>query len=220
MAEPRKIFRIEETPASRLGKAVADAQAPLRHAELMGEVAALRAMLAAMSPGERATSPAPPHAETERLTSELHLIADAIGGSELKLNGGSPSDAGPMTRIGHELIEVVNSTEQAAEEIDQTAKNLSAALRGHFEQGLAQDIQELVIRIFEACNFQDLTGQRVAKVLSILDFVEDHVSRVLEDVARDTAAARRDGAQYLHGPRLETDSGHVAQAEIDAMFKN
>jgi hypothetical protein len=27
-----------------------------------------------------------------------------------------------------------------------------------------------------------------------------------------------DPAQYLHGPRLEIDSGHISQSEIDAMF--
>ena len=95
---------------------------------------------------------------------------------------------------------------------------MSAALSGKFEQGLVQDIQDHIIRIFEACNFQDLTGQRISKVLSILNFVEDHVARVLEDIARDAAAARRDGSQYLHGPRLESDSGHISQTEIDKMF--
>ena len=49
MPEPRKIFRIEEKAVSRLGELVTDAQAPLRHAELMQEITALRAMLAAMA---------------------------------------------------------------------------------------------------------------------------------------------------------------------------
>ena len=40
---------------------------------------------------------------------------------------------------------------------------------------------------------------------------------MLEEIKNPTAA-RRDGAQYLHGPRLEIDSGHVSQADIDEMF--
>jgi chemotaxis protein CheZ len=226
MAEPRKIFRIEETAASRLTEGIADAQAPLRHAELMAELSALRALITAAAMRHSGKIEVPAKAESERLTSELNLIVGAIGGTAMKAGAaGLPCDAPPMTRVAHELEEVVNSTEQAtqrvlaaAEEIDQVAKNLSAALTGKFEQGLAQDIVDLVIRIFEACNFQDLTGQRITKVLSILNFVEDHVARVLEDIARDSAAAPRDGVQYLHGPRLHSDSGHVNQAEIDAMF--
>jgi chemotaxis protein CheZ len=225
MSEPRKIFRIEERAASRLGAQPTDARAPLRHAELMREISALRAMLAAMAPPPPDGSGAPRNGATARLASELNLIAGAIGGETARASAVGPAPAmPPMTRIAHELEEVVDSTERAtqkvlaaAEEIDQVANNLVAALSGKFEQGLAKDIQDLVIRIFEACNFQDLAGQRIAKVLATLNFVEDHVSRVLEEI-KNPSAARRDGAQYLHGPRLDIDSGHVSQADIDEMF--
>jgi chemotaxis protein CheZ len=119
---------------------------------------------------------------------------------------------------------VTDGTEQAtqrilaaAEEIDQLANNLSAALKGKIEQGLAQDIQDLVVRIFEACNFQDLIGQRVSKVMTTLKSVEDHITSVLDEIK--TMSARPSGeAQYLHGPRLEHDTGHVSQIDIDAIF--
>ncbi len=227
MAEPRKIFRIEESAASRRTENVADPQAALRHTELLNELSALRAMITAAAMRKPGKPEAATGADTERLTSELNLLVGAIGGNVIKANGaaGLPSDAPPINRIAYELAEVVKSTEQAtqkvlaaAEDIDQVAKNLSAAMTGKFEQGLAQDIQDHVIKIFEACNFQDLAGQRVAKVLSILDFVEDHVARVLEDIARETGTAKRDGTQYLHGPRLDSDNGHVTQADVDAMF--
>jgi len=225
MPEPRKIFRIEEKAASRLGELVTDAQAPLRHAELMQEIAALRAMLAAMAQPPSDGTGAPRNGANARLTSELNLIAGAIGGETERTGHAGPDPAmPPMTRIAHELEEVVASPERAtqkvlaaAEEIAKLANSLAAALSGKFEQGLAKDIQDLVVKIFEACNFQDLTGQRIAKVLATLNFVEDHVSRVLEEIKNPTAA-RRDGTQYLHGPRLEIDSGHVSQADIDDMF--
>jgi chemotaxis protein CheZ len=226
MAERRKVFRIERTGALRQRDTVAEVAAPLRHAELMNEIAALRAMLTAAAMRQPGNAEAPADAGAERLASELSLIVGAIDGSAIKATDTTlPAAAPPMMRIAHELAEVSSSTEQAtqrvlaaAEEIDQVTKNLSAALSGKFEQGLVQDIQDHIIRIFEACNFQDLTGQRISKVLSILNFVEDHVARVLEDIARDAAAARRDGSQYLHGPRLESDSGHISQTEIDKMF--
>ena len=225
MPEPRKIFRIEEKAVSRLGEQATDAQAPLRHAELMQEISALRAMLAAMAQPPSERSGAPRNGANARLASELNLIADAIGGEIERSGAAGPAPAmPPMTRIAHELEEVVDSTERAtqkvlaaAEEIDQVANNLVAALNGKFEQGLAKDIQELVVKIFEACNFQDLAGQRIAKVLATLNFVEDHVTRALEEI-KNPSATRRDGAQYLHGPRLDTDGGHVSQADIDEMF--
>jgi chemotaxis protein CheZ len=223
MPEPRKIFRIEETAAAtQLIDDAGDVQAPLRHAELMTELADLRGILTALASTRPRRAEAPAQAETARLTSELNLIAGAIGG-ELKHNGTPPLASSQTNRIAHELEEIVHSTEQAtqrvlaaAEEIDQIAKNLSAAMTGKFEQGLAQDIQDLVIRIFEACNFQDLAGQRVTKVLGTLNFVEDHVSRVLAELKNPTT--QRNGTQVLHGPRLDGDRGHVSQADIDLMF--
>jgi chemotaxis protein CheZ len=229
MAAPRKIFRIEETAASRLTEAIADAQAPLRHTELMAEIAALRATLAALRSAPNGAAAAPREAETAHLKCELDLIAGAIsGGGEAAHDGAAASAAPappPLNRMTDELTEVVTSTEQAtqqvlaaAEAIDQIANNLTAALTGKYEQGLAQDIRDLVVRIFEACNFQDLAGQRVGKVLASLTFVEEHVTRLIDEIKNPSIATRRDGAHYLHGPRLDSDSGHITQAEIDAMF--
>ena len=122
-------------------------------------------------------------------------------------------------RIASELEAVMQGSEQAtqkilaaAEEIDQAANNLSAALKGKSEQGLAQDIRDRVIAIFEACNFQDLTSQRVAKVMATLARIERQIARALEELARGNAAPP------MHGPRLESDRGHVSQSEVDSMF--
>lgn len=226
MPEPRKIYRIEQTAAARLDHAADDAPAGLPYGEIMRELRALRAALSIAAPlradanGERADS------RVTQLTSQLSLIAGAMSGggaaaaaAEAGKQDGSHADA-PLSRIDSELLAVVSGTEQAtqkilsaAEEIDVAANNLSAALDGKVEQGLAQDIQDLVIQIFEACNFQDLIGQRVAKVLTAMKFVEDHIARVLDEIktAAVTAAA-------LHGPRLDGDRGHASQDDIDAMF--
>jgi len=129
-----------------------------------------------------------------------------------------------LDRIAQELEAVTGGSAQAtqkilaaAEEIDQIANNLAAALKGRLEQGLALDISDLVIRIFEACNFQDVTGQRISKVMATLT-IEDRVGRMLDDSNWPAPAPADDTAQSLHGPRLESDGGHLSQSEIDAMF--
>ncbi len=100
----------------------------------------------------------------------------------------------------------------AAEDIDQAANNLSVALKGDFEHGLAQDIRDRVIQIFEACNFQDLTSQRVAKVMATFAGLERQIARALDELARVSGAPR------TQGPRLAGDRGHVSQAELDSLF--
>jgi chemotaxis protein CheZ len=232
MAEPRKIFRIEETAVATYGRRGDGSQASHRHAEIMQALGALSTALAApvveTRPERPTTAQASSDAATERLACELNLIADAIGGSDGDAAGSGDAalQGEHLTRIAHELEAVTSGTAQAtqkilaaAEEIDQLANTLAAGLKGKLEQNLAQDISDLVIRIFEACNFQDLTGQRVAKALATLKFVEQHVSHALDEIK--TAMQARppvDSMQYLHGPRLDSDSGHISQSEIDALF--
>jgi chemotaxis regulatin CheY-phosphate phosphatase CheZ len=206
MAAPRKIFRIEETAVARHPGLGDGARAPVphapvheaRHAEVMQALGALRATLGAPRPRPAASA-----------------------GSEGSVT--TALQAAQLTRIVQELEAVAADTAQAtqkilaaAEEIDQLANNLSAALKGKLEQGAAQDISDFVIRIFEACNFQDLSGQRIAKVRTTLNFLE-HPSTP-EANAGKSVPPRDDAAQLLHGPRLDGDRGHITQAEIDALF--
>jgi chemotaxis regulatin CheY-phosphate phosphatase CheZ len=197
MAEPRKVFRIEET--ARLARRSTGAPASPRHSEVMQAHTALRGAKASPSPA----------AET--------------GGTAYGESRWLGIEAAHLTRIAHELAAVTAGTDQAtqkilaaAEEIDQLANNLSASLKGKIEQGLAQDISDHVIRIFEACNFQDLIGQRVSKVMTTLEIIEERVARAIDEIKN--APARGGGDAYLHGPRLDIDRGHIAQNEIDSMF--
>ena len=230
MAAPRKVYRIEELQAARLPPE--EAEAAQRHTEIMQaqilqELAALRSAFAApAAPSPSGTSDVMSGAESGRLASELNLIATRLAGGEAGNGHADDDETVPLTRIANELLAVTSGTEQAtqkilaaAEQIDQLANNLSASLKGRIEQGPAQDIRELVLRIFEACNFQDLIGQRVSKVTTTLKFVEEHISSVLEEIQTMSAARPQGGAmQYLHGPRLEHDSGHASQTDIDAIF--
>ncbi len=105
MSEPRKIFRIEETAAARLASGFEDTQAALRHAEIMRELKALRAALGDTTPAQRPNEPKPQDPEAERLTSELHLIYDALSGAKGAAAGPDtgPASLAPINRIAHEL---------------------------------------------------------------------------------------------------------------------
>src|SRR5947208_15323757 len=118
-----------------------------------------------------------------------------------------------MTRVTNELDAIVGGTENAteqilanAEEIDQIAHTLGPRLRSEQDQALVADMQERVIKIFEACNFQDLTGQRITKVVGTLKFIETHILRMNEiwdrreafnDFASEAIAARS-GVSKVH----------------------
>jgi chemotaxis protein CheZ len=226
MAAPRKVFRIEELQAARLpAKEAEQRHTEIMQAQILQELAALRSAFATpATPSPSAGTMS--NGETGRLANELNLIATRLAGGEAGNGHAADDETVPLTRIANELLAVTSGTEQAtqkilaaAEQIDQLANNLSASLKGRIEQGPAQDIRELVLRIFEACNFQDLIGQRVSKVMTTLKFVEEHISSVLEEIQTMSAARPQGGAmQHLHGPRLDHDSGHASQTDIDAIF--
>jgi hypothetical protein len=191
MPTPRKIFRIEETDALRRAPLTDDNDGSLRHGEIMRELTALRTAFAA------ALLPSRGHAD--RGLARLPMAE--------------------LAQIGRELEAVLKGSEEAtqkilaaAEDIDQAANNLSAALKNDSERGLAQDMRDRVVEVFEACNFQDLNSQRVAKIMATLNRIENEVARALAEL--DAANA----APAMHGPRLDGDGGHVSQGEIDAMF--
>jgi hypothetical protein len=210
MAEPRKKFRIEETGAAQFPRRERSAQAPphrdasadahhdlhrdTRHAEIMQALGTLATVMA-----PRAKAAVPANDENDKFTlqaAQLARIADELNA----ISAGS--------------VEATQKILNAAEQIDQLANTLSAALKGKLEQDLAQDVIDLVIRIFEACNFQDLIGQRVGKVTATLNALENQI----ESTTALPSSPPDDAAQYLHGPRLAKDPGHMDQSEIDALF--
>jgi len=84
-----------------------------------------------------------------------------------------------------------------------------------------------VVKIFEACNFQDLTGQRITKVVSTLKFIETHIVRMMEiwggldafkDIEAEGIVGREGDAKLINGPKLEGEAGHASQDDIDSLF--
>ena len=116
---------------------------------------------------------------------------------------------------------------EAAEAIDQASTALSKVNTPDQQKRLSEEIQERVISIFEACNFQDLTGQRISKVMSTMKFIEQHINEMMNiwggvDAIKAHAPpivdTREGDAKLLNGLKLDGDIGHASQDDIDAMF--
>ena len=238
MQARRKPFRVEsmDRAAGRLG--VHSYGHHYAHDEIMSE---LRSLHALVKPSEQVTQQMieaykAQIAEAAKLKHELDLIQDAIVRTKQEIAtvhvGGFE---GPqMARVTNELDAIVGGTESAtdailsnAEEIDQLASTLAPRLRDEQNQQLVQDMQERVIKIFEACNFQDLTGQRITKVVGTLKFIETHIVRMMEiwggldafkGIEAEKPAERAGDARLLNGPRIAGEGGHASQDDIDALF--
>jgi chemotaxis protein CheZ len=238
-------------------EAIDSADAGPMHREIMDELRAIRAQMAhgRASGGSAATAAIEDSAarevaearalletyraqieQCEKLKVELDLIHEAIARTkgEIAVLHAKSFDGQEMAKVNGELGAVVGGTEQAtqqileaAESIDQAASALSKVNSLDQQKILSEEIQERVISIFEACNFQDLTGQRISKVMTTMKFIEHHIN-VMMDIWGGVDAIKahtppivdtREGDdRLLNGPKMAGDVGHASQDDIDALF--
>lgn len=124
-----------------------------------------------------------------------------------------------------ELDAVVEHTATATNEILDVCETLEK-LQGELEGEAAQTVGDAVTRIYEACSFQDITGQRIGKVVSALKAIESRVSAVtarFAPAAGQTAPAgqpapdeRTEGQRLAHGPQLPNAA--ASQEDIDRLL--
>lgn len=253
MARPqRNIFNFEQRSGIRGAGASALATAPEeRHAQIMAALADLRKMGVSAGSAEPHDENAPMSQVSEKfmedykigmdkvaaLKSDMAEIQQAINNTKKEIvslhHTGFSQER--MSLVNDELGEVVDGTEKAtetilgaAEEIDNNASDLCAKLEGDTDQNMAAEIQENVIKIFEACNFQDVTGQRINKVVNTLRFVDERVSRMMEiwggidsfeNITPEVPPNPSGDDELLHGPgNIDEDPTRASQNDIDALF--
>jgi len=233
MPVQRKVFRIEQMSAIGAPAEMLGSTSSRHQQEVLAELKALHDLIERRAPRD-VEPPAIEPDELRALKDETDTIHRAISRTKQEiasLHVSAFNDSG-RPRVTRELDAVVEGTERAtqqildaAEIIEEAASALAASVERGQEQALAQDVQDNVVRIFEACNFQDLSGQRIAKVLATLKFVEDRIARMME-IWGGAEAFRTFAAEALaehervplHGPKLDGDPGHASQDEVDALF--
>lgn len=226
MQARRKLFRVETMGLA--GQARGN-EHPSAHDEILAELRALRSLMAPAGVIAQI-------AEAAKLKSELDLIYDAINRTkqEIATLHVTGFEGPEMARVTGELDAIVDGTGQAtetiltnAEALDQMATTLTARLKDEQSEALVRDMQACVVKIFEACNFQDLTGQRITKAVGTLKFIETHIVRMMEiwggidafrAIVPEKITPREGDAALLNGPKIAGESGHASQDEIDAMF--
>ncbi|MHB2167183.1 protein phosphatase CheZ [Alsobacter sp. R-9] len=116
----------------------------------------------------------------------------------------------------------------ASEEIDGAAERLRVLVGRGPAADAIDDISERALAIFQACDFQDLTGQRIGNVVGLLADLESRLAAVravvdtpadVSDRLAEEVRPRRANAGTLeNGPRLQSDDGHLTQAQVDRML--
>lgn len=120
-----------------------------------------------------------------------------------------------------ELEEIVSEASKATHAIMNAAEVVEKISRG-MDKSAAGPLNDAVTSIFEACAFQDITGQRIAKVVHTLQSIETKVVGLARacggEVVSQAIEARgsKDESGLLNGPQLSLNA--KSQEEIDRLF--
>lgn len=203
--------------------------------ELRGEIAELRQQQA-KTPRPADGSQPEPLDEEESLAARIEIaqMVRMIGRAKIEIASiKHPSENDDRMQLAaSELDAIVLASEASTQDILGASEQIEVFVRKI--TGLHPDDEELatlgdeianeIIKIFEACNFQDINGQRTNRVIKTIRFIEEKilaliniwgVDAFLDLPVHSDSAANGDDA-LMNGPQSENEG--ITQDEINALF--
>lgn len=164
-----------------------------------------------------------------RLYREIEALAGYIESAKSEIAAIRPEDIRDehIQVATDELDAIVSHTEEATGVILDAAEKLES-LAARVEQPVADEITSAVTGVYEACNFQDITGQRITRVVRALKDIEEKVVAIVatfsdqprpateKPVAKKAVNDKPSDADLLNGPQLPVSA--QSQEDIDALF--
>lgn len=161
----------------------------------------------------------------EEFQKELSKLSDLIINARHEVSEIQPE----LIRSKHipaaadELDAVVGATEEATGQILDAVEHIESIAQ-ELESGLKNDLESAASEIYEACSFQDITGQRISKVVQALKEIESTVAGLIESFGGDslkmeTALSNEkkgEEVSLVNGPQLPDLA--PTQEEIDKLF--
>lgn len=173
-----------------------------------------------------------PRSHIKVLRRELQDLSSHIAETRREIAALKPDDpsADRIMRATEELDAILQSTEHATTEIlngSERIQSVADRLRKNHPD-LAQILDNEVTEIMTACSFQDITGQRMTKVVNTLRYIERRVHAMIqiwglegldaEEMAAALADEPKDArpdAHLMHGPPLR---GAINQDAVDMLL--
>jgi chemotaxis protein CheZ len=161
------------------------------------------------------------------LLAEIEELASTVANAraEIAALGADDITASHIPSATDELDAIVAHTATATDSILECCEKIDTVTPRLAAED-AEVMQDVVTRIYEACGFQDLTGQRITK--ATLKTIEAKVAHIIEVFQPDAASERADAASLarkaeeapaaslLNGPQLPVNA--MDQSDIDALL--
>jgi len=187
---------------------------------------------AAKKAAKKAASGKRPATRIEKMIfSELENLAGYIHDAKQEIAAIRPDEVKDdfLPKAEIELGAIVEATAEATHTIMDACDGLDG-LMSQLEGDAATTLMDATTKIYEACTFQDITGQRINKVVKTLQHIEARVDKLIEvfeiKVEKSGSANEQDSSSgedkkisdedLLEGPQLKGQGR--SQAEIDDLL--
>lgn len=157
----------------------------------------------------------------EHIFQELKRIGATI--TDTKKDIAANLDGAAVSEATEELDMVVIQTEQATDKILDATEEINKIIINLQDNKLKESLQNQVNNIVESCNFQDLTGQRIKKVMRTLKDIEVSVGELIDSFVKcynydsdKKIKDKRPDADLLNGPQALDST--PTQEDIDKLF--
>lgn len=165
-----------------------------------------------------------------KLFRELEELGGYIAGARKEIAALRPDQISTqhIPSATDELDAIVAATEDATNRIMEASEQIES-VASEINEPHGEALCTAVTNIYEACGFQDITGQRISKIVNTLRHIETKVESLVsyfsDEIAKyraenpDTdieAEPAADDSDLMHGPQLDGEG--QSQAEIDALL--
>lgn len=171
--------------------------------------------------------------EPQQLKSELRSLFNYVQRvrQEIAAIDRPVEDDNQFGKMGDQLDAIVKATEEATNTImammeknEDALGKLRASITDADQIALLDQITENGMNVFQACSFQDITGQRVSKLVKSLTYVEDRVNALVDIWGKEALQAvevqvfeeKTEDEKLLKGPQMEGQG--ISQDDIDKLF--
>ena len=163
-----------------------------------------------------------------RVYRELEQLSELIQSAKSEIAAIRPEDINEqhIPTATDELDAIVGATEEATGTILDCMEKIEG-LTSKMDAEVGAEVGNAVTQVYEACNFQDITGQRITKVVKALKEIEIKIDALVaafgtqvgdksKSPAKSAVKDSREDSHLLNGPQLPGNS--VSQADIDALL--
>lgn len=143
-------------------------------------------LLSALSRIERSVARQGETPDVDKLRLDIMEMSQAIARTHAEIAAIKPDDAraGPINEASGELDSIVFETETATSDILAAAESVQEAAwtlrEAQADAAICDRLDARATEIYTACSFQDLTSQRIRKVIEGLGFLERRVAAMME----------------------------------------